>query len=82
MMTRVAGALLAIDLATAAADFGAGQRGLGALTHGVELGANHHMDRGVINFGAENRVGELELANLGALHIEYCYLRHFLVLLP
>ena len=81
MMTRVAGALLAVDLAAAAAHFRAGAGGLGALPLGVENGAHHGVHGAYMHLDAENIVGEGNLAHCGALHIKNFYVRHCRVLL-
>ena len=82
MMASVTSALLAINLTAAAAYFGTGQSRLGALALRVQLSADNQMNSGFIHFGAENGIRQFDFTNLGALHVEYCYLRHCFVLLP
>ena len=81
MMTRVAGALLAVDLAAAAAHFRAGAGGLGALALRVQNGAHHGVHGAHMRLDAEDVVREGDLADGGALHIQNFHVRHCSVLL-
>ena len=81
-MARVAGALLAIDFASAAAHFRAGLRGLGALALRVQNRADNRMHGRNIDFRAENGLGQLYRADVLSLHIQYFNSRHVCVLLP
>ena len=82
MMARVAGALLAIYLSAAAANLGAGERGLGALALRIENRLGYHMHGAYIYLSAEYVLVEIVGADVLALHIYYVNTRHYCVLLP
>ena len=61
MVACVAGALLAVDLTAAAADFAAGLGGLGALALGGQLAANDQVQDALVDLGGEDRFAQLDL---------------------
>ena len=67
MMARITGALLAVDLAAASANFAAGLSRLGSLTLGGQLAANNQVDGGLVDLGGEDAFAQLDLADVCAL---------------
>ena len=66
MVACIAGALLAVDLTAAAADFAAGLGGLGALALGGQLAANDQVQDALVDLGGEDRFAQLDLTDFSA----------------
>jgi hypothetical protein len=68
-VTSAAGALLLVELLGGTADRGALLGGLGAGAPRGELGLDHFVEELLFDLGAEDLVGELELADFFALQV-------------
>ena len=75
-LTGAAGALLLPRLDAAAAHFGAGEGGLGALALIRQIGRYYAVQHGLVYFLSEYFFAQLDLADLFAGNIVQCNVRH------
>ena len=76
MVTRVAGALLAVDLTAAAADLAAGEGALRALALVCQNGADDQMHSGGVDGSGKELLAQLHFADGRAFHVIQRSLRH------
>ena len=81
-MTGAAGALLTVDLDTAAAHFGAGKGALRSLALIGQVSLDYLVYGVLIYFGAKHVLAQGDLADVLAGDIVQCYVRHFLLSFP
>jgi len=71
-----AGALLFPGLAGGVADFALGERALGSLTAVGQMILDGIVQHVLVRLNAEDGLGELDLADLAAIHVVYVSFRH------
>ena len=72
----MAGAFLSPGLFAAAGNLASGERGLGALALVGQVIHNHFMHHDSVGLNPKNGVGKVDLADLLAGYVKYCYIRH------
>ena len=80
-LAGTAGALLAPGLFAAAGNLSAAQGALGALALVGKLCNDDLVHDRLIHRNCKDAVGQLDLADIGALHVRQCNLRHIMRIL-